>query len=1268
MRRLLPFLLLLLAAALGASAQQEERAVAPSFLERQLQSLVPGLQVEGLEGAWRAAPRARRMTLADSQGVWLVLDDVRLNIAPTALLRGVLRLEGLEAQRMEVRRLPAADPGAPAAPADPNAGVIPGLPDLPVDLALDRLAVAELLLQEPVLGQAARFALEGQGRLGEGRLTAQLELRRLDAEGRAAIDLALDPPQDRLRATVTLREPEGGLGPGLIGVPQYPLALDLSLDGPAAAGAALSLQAALGPELGLAAEGTVRAGGDGALGAQLTGTARIAPLLPPEAAPLASPAQFALDAAKPAGSQVVTLTRLALDLPAGQAAVAGSLDLAREAPDLTVTLALPDAARFAALLPPGLAWEAARAVVRITGTLAAPRIALEAAPQGLATGIPQADAVLGPAPRLAGTVALPGPVLDLALEGAAGRLALAGSLAAPIDVTARLALPDLGVLGAGSEGALRAEARATGSLADPSLTLAAESGRIAVGGRVLEGIDLAARVDQPLSAPRAEARLAARLDGQPIRLALRGQPEGAQGLRLAEAELRVGEDAARLTAEGLLDTAALLFDGSARLEARDLALLGRLGGVPGLAGRVSLAATLAPRDGAQGIEARLEAPLLGLGGNALAGVEATVAGTPAALAWTLAGRGGGDLPLGRFAGRGRVEATEAGGRRLDLAALEAELAGEALRLAGPARITLGPDGGVEIGETVILAAGGRLQASGRWGPERADLAATVTALPLALAARFAPGVQPEGTLSGQLRVTGPTAAPEIRATLQGSGIKAGAAWAQGLPALGLTAEARLDAGGAAEARAVLEAGPAGRLQASARLPRGFGPEATIAATADGALDLAPLSAPFLAGGADRVTGRVVLALRAEGPLAAPRPGGRVTLQGVEYRNPATGVRLSGINGSLVADGERLLVQDLAGRTPGGGRIALSGSLAPLAPGIPADLVLTARNARPVTSPYGTATLNADLRLAGPLLAPGGGLAGRLAGRVDIAGAELRIPETLPASAPVLPNVRIRGTPPPGAVPPPEPPPPGAVPAPGTGLPPIALEVTVTTSRPIFVRGRGIEAELGGDVTLGGTLAAPVPTGGLTLRRGTLDVLARRLTFQRGTISFATGTLQPVLDLAAVSRTRTATITVGVQGTPAAPEITFSSVPELPQDEVLSRLLFDRATSNLSPFEIAQLAQAVAQLTGVSSGPDVLDKIRGALGLDRLGVTTDPQGRAAVEAGRYVAPGVFLGVRQGAQGQTGVAVELELTPRLRLEGQTATGPAGDRIGLSYEFEY
>ena len=84
---------------------------------------------------------------------------------------------------------------------------------------------------------------------------------------------------------------------------------------------------------------------------------------------------------------------------------------------------------------------------------------------------------------------------------------------------------------------------------------------------------------------------------------------------------------------------------------------------------------------------------------------------------------------------------------------------------------------------------------------------------------------------------------------------------------------------------------------------------------------------------------------------------------------------------------------------------------------------------------------------------------------------------------------------------------------------------------------------------------------------------------------------------------------------------------------------------------------------------MLDRLRTAAGLDRLGVTGDGRSGAAVEAGRYVAPGVFVGVRQGTSGGApGVGVQVELTPRLRLEGQTQTGAAGDRLGITYEYEY
>ena len=750
MRRAL-FLLALLLMALGTAAQERERS--PSFLERQLESLVPGLQVEGLQGTWRAAPQARRITLSDSQGVWLEMEDVLLDLAPTSLLRGVLRLERLEAKRARLARLPQPDPQVPtASEAKPSDQMLPALPSLPVDVVLERLAVERLELDEAVVGQAAVFTLEGEASLTSGRLEADLALRRLDRGGNAQVNLTLAPAHDKLEATVALREEPGGLVPTLLGQPERPLSLDLSLTGPASS-AALSLQAAMGPGITASVQGTVRALPDGSYGAKLAGEAGAAPLLPLDLAALAFPARFSLNADRPAG-EPLALHVLSLEAPAGTADVTGTLDLVREVPDLTLKLQLREAGRFAALLPAGMAWEAIRAEARVTGRLAAPELSLQARPEGFRTGISQGDAVLGPTPQLVLDGALPGPRLDARLEGAAGRLTATGTLAEPFAFNAHLFLPRLAVLGSGSEGALEVRVQASGKLTDPDLVVSAESGRIAVAGHVLEGLSLNARIAAVASAPRGTATLDGKLDGMPLALAFRGRPEGSI-VQVEQGEVRLGP--ARLQVSGRLDPTGPVFDGTAKLETEDLTPLGRLGSMADLAGRLTLEATLQPRNGKQGFEARLDAPRLAYAGTE-GSLQATAAGTPSALDWTLQGR----ATEGAVSSRGSV-AQKNGGWQLTLAALEAQAMGETLRLAGATHVTLGGDGGIALEPTVLaLARGGRVEARGRWGPEQVDATAKVIALPLALAGRFAPGVKPHGTLVADIRATGPVAKPEIR--------------------------------------------------------------------------------------------------------------------------------------------------------------------------------------------------------------------------------------------------------------------------------------------------------------------------------------------------------------------------------------------------------------------------------------------------------------------------------------------------------------------------
>ncbi len=1242
MRRFLKWLglaLLLVLLVLGGALAWVNTAGGLRTLARLAEDAVPGLQLQGLRGPLPWQIQAGRIGYSDAAGEWLALEDVELALDLPALLRREVHVTTLRAARLALPRLPQPS-AAPPPPRQPGP-LLPSPPNLPLALRVDTLALDRIDLGAPVLGQPAAFTLAGTALAAAGSLNASATLRRLDAPGHLALRLAL-APGEQLDAEITAEDPAGDLS----GRPDRPLALHLRLAGPAS-GAALSLRASLGEGIALAAQGSVSATADGALGLSLAGEARAAPLLPADLAPLATPLGFDLAARLPADRRLA-LQRLRLTAPAGELQAEGSLELDSQATALRLTAQLPNATRFAALLPPGLGWSSLAAEAQVTGTLSAPRVVADILPQGLATGTPAADAALGPAPRLHLEAALLDQHVALRLAGAEATLDLSGLAGETLDLAARLDLPRLAALGPGFSGSASLAATARGPRTDPDLTLQAQSGEVVLNGQALRDLAVQARIAQPLTRPDAEASASGRYGDQPLSLALRARPEG-QLVHLDRAEASLGPT--KLEAAGSLDLATRLATGTLRLAAPDLSRLAALAGQPGLAGQLSLQARLQPQDGAQGFQAELQAPRLALAGQQ-GSLRAEASGTPAAANFTLTAQ----AAEARLNARGQA-GTGAEGWRLDLAALDLAFRQQTLRLAAPARIRGPAAGGIEIAALALATSGGgRLDASGRYGPTTADLTARLTALPLALAEAFAPGLGLQGRLDGSARVTGPTTRPEATAQLNATGLRLARPGLAALPPASLRAEARLT-GPAVTLTAEAEAGAIGRLRASLALPEGSaGP---LNATLDGALDLAPLSTPFLAAGADRVTGRLTLGLRAGGTVAAPVLAGRAALANGSYRNLALGVRLSDITGALVGDAATLRLEGFTARTAGNGQVTLAGTIQPTAPGLPLDLALVARNARPVASDLVTATLDADLRLQGPLLE-----GARASGSVTVQRADIRVPEQLPASIASLGNVRQVGPLPPGRRPAPAAPATAAAPAVPVAL---ALEVAV---RRAFIRGRGLDAELGGQVQVGGTSAAPVVTGGLSLSRGTFNVLARQLTFQRGNIGFASGTLTPQLDFAANATTSSATLTVSITGTPDAPKVAFTSSPELPQDEILARLIFDRPTSNLSPFEIAQLAGAVAELTGTASSSGVLDRVRGGLGLDRLGVTSDPTtaNGAAVEAGRYVSPGLYLGVRQGTGGNTGVGVQYEVTPRLKLEGQTATGPAGDRLGLSYELEY
>src|SRR3546814_1189385 len=104
------------------------------------------------------------------------------------------------------------------------------------------------------------------------------------------------------------------------------------------------------------------------------------------------------------------------------------------------------------------------------------------------------------------------------------------------------------------------------------------------------------------------------------------------------------------------------------------------------------------------------------------------------------------------------------------------------------------------------------------------------------------------------------------------------------------------------------------------------------------------------------------------------------------------------------------------------------------------------------------------------------------------------------------------------------------------------------------------------------------SGTANLVRAAYDFAGKRFELTRGQIRL-TGEYppDPTLDIAAEANVQGLSATIRVTGTGLRPEITFASIPALPEDEVLSRLLFGTSVANLSAPEALQLAAAAASL-------------------------------------------------------------------------------------------
>ncbi|MFC6486948.1 translocation/assembly module TamB domain-containing protein [Nitratireductor sp. GCM10026969] len=587
----------------------------------------------------------------------------------------------------------------------------------------------------------------------------------------------------------------------------------------------------------------------------------------------------------------------------------------------------------------------------------------------------------------------------------------------------------------------------------------------------------------------------------------------------------------------------------------------------------------------------------------------------------------------------------------------------ALSQAGIASLTVDATGNMR-GETLVVDArvtspgGVSATISGDVPLTDSGLAVDVDlrAFPLSLLNARVPNQDLGGTLTGSARVTGSLADPRAEFSLRTDAFTARTLAAFGAAPLNVSASGRF-----AEETIILTAleatGPAGlTVSGSGRIPlTGSG----LAVNARGTIPLA-LGNRLLADRGTQLTGTAVVDLNIGGSLSNPAISGTVSTTDAAAVDPMTNLRLSAIRIDAGIQGDTVTIRSSSASLATGGTVSLSGTISTDASaGFPANLSLGLNEARYTDGELVTATLSGTLSLAGPLTRDP-----LLSGNLSVDRAEIIVPENFGGGGA---GINVRHVDPPAGV---------ArtlqraraddgTPVPGGRPSVMRLDVTVDAPARIFVRGRGLDAELGGSVTLTGPITSVQPVGGFRLIRGRLAILGRRITFDEGTVTLV-GDLDPYLDFVARSEGRDITVFITVTGRVSDLDVAFSSQPQLPEDEVLARLIFDRGLNELSPVQLAQLAAAAAELAG-GGNTSLLGSLRQAAGLDELDVVTDPQGNVAVRAGRYIQENIYLGVEAGASGTTRATINLDITENLKARG--AVGSEGDSsVGVFYERDY
>jgi translocation and assembly module TamB len=531
-------------------------------------------------------------------------------------------------------------------------------------------------------------------------------------------------------------------------------------------------------------------------------------------------------------------------------------------------------------------------------------------------------------------------------------------------------------------------------------------------------------------------------------------------------------------------------------------------------------------------------------------------------------------------------------------------------------------------------------------------------LSLALLAGF-DGI--EGTSSGSLSLDGPLQSPACRLDVRLTQLR-NTALDHG-PGVDISIKADHDGQWTtAEANATLS--DAAKTLLSARLPVNLSlspprfalrEQDNLQADAELTADL-PASAALMDWTNDLPRGIITGKFRLAGTMAVPRVSGELNLEDGGYENLRYGAIIKNLRIRLVADGSTVRIEEFTGTDGESGKLSATGQMeVSFARKHPFRADVTLDRMRSLRTEYGTALLSGKLQFAGDMGDS------TLKGAVTIQEGDFRLPDRF--SSAKAPEVEYTDKDAPQQ--------PAAAPSNSAPvMPTMALDLAVSVPGRVYLRAPVLETEWNGDLHLRGTLNEPRTEGTLRVIRGYLDLIGQRFALTDSNVGFINGNMRaPYLNMTGVCMANDITARIQLSGPPSDAQLTLSSDPPMPQDEILSKLLFRKGVSQASPLQAIQVARTAAMFSDRLSLPQFLTGSVKLPGVDLFDIRTGEKvDKTVVGVGKYINDKIYVEAEQGASTDSGrVSAQVEVTPRVSVKADVGARNRGG-VGIFWKKDY